>query len=107
MTRVRRHGYHLWPTTPRGIRVDQATAETARRAPLRPCRPRPPRRYLPTTTNLKDMVYSAGEAVGYYRRSALIISDAFSAIIKVGELVLPLVMLGITDASTTRRPRNP
>ena len=32
---------------------------------------------------------------------------AFSAIIKVGALVLPLVIIGITPASTTRRPRTP
>ncbi len=32
---------------------------------------------------------------------------AFSAIIKVGELVLPLVIKGITPASTTRRPAMP
>ena len=62
---------------------------------------------LPMTAILRDMIYSAAEAVGCCRRSALIISDAFSAIIKVGELVLPLVMLGMTEASTTRRPRNP
>jgi hypothetical protein len=30
---------------------------------------------------------------------------AFSAIISVGELVLPLVMVGMAPASTTRRPR--
>jgi len=32
---------------------------------------------------------------------------AFSAIIKVGALVLPLVIIGITPASTTRSPRTP
>ena len=32
---------------------------------------------------------------------------AFSAIISVGLLVLPLVMVGITPASTTRKPATP
>ncbi len=39
-----------------------------------------------------------------FHKPDLIQRAAFSAIIKVGELVLPLVMLGITLASTTRRP---
>src|ERR1700721_1607503 len=39
--------------------------------------------------------------------SARIISAAFSAIIIVGEPVLPEVMRGITDASATRRPLRP
>src|SRR6202020_1554603 len=39
--------------------------------------------------------------------SARIISAAFSAIIIVGEPVLPEVMRGITDASTTRNPPRP
>ena len=34
-------------------------------------------------------------------------SLAFSAIMMVGELVLPLVMVGITEASATRRPAIP
>ena len=34
-------------------------------------------------------------------------SAAFSASIKVGELVLPLVMVGMTPASTTRSPAMP
>ena len=34
-------------------------------------------------------------------------SAAFSAIIKVGELVLPDVMFGMTDASITRKPPTP
>ncbi len=38
------------------------------------------------------------------RASARIISAAFSAIIIVGEPVLPEVMRGITDASATRKP---
>jgi hypothetical protein len=37
------------------------------------------------------------------RRSARIIVAAFSAIIKVGELVLPEVMRGMTEASAMRR----
>ena len=42
---------------------------------------------------------------GYSR--AMIQRAAFSAIISVGLLVLPLVMVGITLASTTRRPSTP
>ena len=38
---------------------------------------------------------------------AAIHAAARSAIISVGELVLPLVIVGITLASTTRRPRTP
>ncbi len=38
------------------------------------------------------------------RRSSRIMSAAFSAIMITGELVLPLVMVGITEASTTRNP---
>ena len=41
------------------------------------------------------------------RRSARIISLARSAIINVGEFVLPEVIVGITDASTTRNPLTP
>ena len=37
------------------------------------------------------------------RRSCLIMSAAFSAIIMVGALVLPEVMLGMTEASATRK----
>ena len=39
--------------------------------------------------------------------SARIISAAFSAIISVGELVLPDVIRGITEASATRNPGEP
>jgi len=41
------------------------------------------------------------------RRSARIISLARSAIINVGEFVLPEVIVGITEASTTRSPLTP
>ena len=41
------------------------------------------------------------------RISALIISAAFSPIMMVGALVLPPISVGITDASTTRRPSRP
>ena len=34
-------------------------------------------------------------------------SAAFSAIMITGEFVLPLVIVGITEASTTRRPAMP
>jgi len=42
-----------------------------------------------------------------YRASSEIIAAPFSAIIMVGELVLPDVITGITEASTTRRPSRP
>ena len=42
-----------------------------------------------------------------YWRSSRIISLAFSAIIIVGELVFPEVMVGMTEASTTRNPVRP
>ena len=39
--------------------------------------------------------------------SSRIIAAAFSAIIRVGELVLPEVMVGMMEASATRRPARP
>ena len=44
---------------------------------------------------------------GFRQTPPCIHCAAFSAIIRVGELVLPLVISGITPASTTRRPRMP
>ena len=41
------------------------------------------------------------------RRLPTIIAAALSAIMMVGVLVLPEVMVGITEASTTRRPSRP
>ena len=41
------------------------------------------------------------------RASSSTIAAAFSAIIKVGALVLPEVMVGITDASAIRSPATP
>ena len=49
---------------------------------------------------------SAG-ARGTYRASALIMSAAFSAIIITAAAVLAETMVGITEASTTRRPSRP
>jgi hypothetical protein len=43
----------------------------------------------------------------YYRESSRVIAAAFSAIIAVGVLVLPEVMVGITEASATRNPASP
>ena len=43
----------------------------------------------------------------YARISALIMSAAFSPIMMVGALVLPPIRVGITEASTTRRPSSP
>src|SRR6185312_6649292 len=43
----------------------------------------------------------------FHRASSRIMSDAFSAIMMVGALVLPDIRSGITDASTTRRPSMP
>src|SRR5258708_37344860 len=42
-----------------------------------------------------------------YRASSRIMSEAFSAIMMVGALVLPDIRSGITEASTTRRPSMP
>lgn len=42
-----------------------------------------------------------------YRASAITIAAPFSAIIAVGVLVLPEVIVGITEASITRRPASP
>jgi hypothetical protein len=44
---------------------------------------------------------SAGEA------AALTMSAAFSAIMITGAFVLPEVILGVIDASTTRKPASP
>jgi hypothetical protein len=41
------------------------------------------------------------------RASSMIIVAAFSAIIAVGVLVLPDVIVGITEASATRNPAIP
>src|SRR5579872_6456996 len=43
----------------------------------------------------------------HYRASSTIIAAPFSAIIAVGVLVFPDVMVGITEASATRRPAIP
>ena len=46
-------------------------------------------------------------AIQFARISALIMSAAFSPIMMVGALVLPPIKVGITDASTMRRPSSP
>src|SRR5437868_14623282 len=43
----------------------------------------------------------------FARISALIMSAAFSPIMMVGALVLPPIKVGITEASTMRRPSRP
>src|SRR5579872_5574754 len=49
-----------------------------------------------------------GEAFDAHRlASSRIIAAAFSAIIRTGELVLPDVMRGMTEASAMRKPRRP
>src|SRR6266480_7009243 len=47
------------------------------------------------------------EADRFYRESSRIIAAPFSAIIAVGVLVLPEVMVGMTEASATRSPASP
>ncbi len=44
---------------------------------------------------------------GRYQESSRIVSLAFSAIIMVGALVLPEVIVGMMEASATRRPLIP
>ena len=46
-------------------------------------------------------------AASLYRASSRIMAAAFSAIIAVGVLVFPEVMVGITEASATRSPEIP
>src|ERR1017187_1670239 len=46
-------------------------------------------------------------AAQFARISALIMSAAFSPIMMVGALVLPPIKVGITEASTMRRPSIP
>ena len=49
-----------------------------------------------------------GESANQFTRiSALIISAAFSPIMMVGALVLPPIRVGMTEASTMRRPSSP
>jgi hypothetical protein len=45
--------------------------------------------------------------LSYDTRAAVIKSEAFSPIMIVGALVLPDEILGIIEASATRKPRNP
>src|SRR3546814_892608 len=54
-----------------------------------------------------DRFPSPARSEGIYRASSFTMSAAFSAIIRVGELVLPEVMVGITEASAMRRPARP
>ena len=63
---------------------------------------------LPALPRKRERVPTApGRAACTYRASALIMSAAFSAIIITAAAVLAETMVGITEASTTRRPSRP
>ena len=55
----------------------------------------------------KDGATIASMMGGNQRASSRIIAAPFSAIIAVGVLVLPDVIVGITEASATRKPAMP
>ena len=95
------------------VHIDAATAfGTGRHTTTRGCLEAPDRLAranvrLNGVTGLVRVYESAGlNAVAVYAalRSSRIMSAAFSAIMMTGELVLPLVIVGITEASTTRSP---
>src|SRR3546814_18410629 len=54
-----------------------------------------------------DRFPSPARSEGIYRASSFTMSAAFSAIIRVGELVLPEEVVGINEASAMRRPERP
>ena len=63
---------------------------------------------LPSQRWMRDDVFVSGrDLVRRYRESSRIIAAPFSAIIAVGVLVLPEVIVGITEASATRKPAMP
>ena len=67
--------------------------------------PEKARRFRDAALPYLDDVYTLARYL--LRESARIIAAPFSAIIAVGVLVLPDVIVGITEASATRKPAMP
>ena len=100
-----RSGHGAYP----GRRTAPLDGKRARTAHLRPL----PAANLAATPRVSNQwagyasIVRAAGCPGYLRESSRIIDAPFSAIIAVGVLVLPEVMVGITEASTTRSPTMP